>query len=227
MTYPDGIDALVNVNANDSLAAGGHAARHNSVNTALVEVKDYLVGALGSKLDTTTAASTYLPIAGGKILQTISTTKTDSFSASVASAAETAITGLSLAITPSSNLNKIFIIYQVYGALDLSGGASGTNGILTILKRDSTSIGIGDTAGNRRRITAGPQGSIAGVAMMIGSGGFFLDSPSSASSLTYSVSIGHTSGATQIVYVNRTGTDSDSTLYYRTISTLTAIEVSA
>jgi hypothetical protein len=51
MTYHDGIDALVNVNANDTLAAGGHAARHNSVNTALVEVKDYLVGALGSKLN--------------------------------------------------------------------------------------------------------------------------------------------------------------------------------
>jgi hypothetical protein len=30
MTYPDGIDALVNVNAGDTLAAGGHAARHNS-----------------------------------------------------------------------------------------------------------------------------------------------------------------------------------------------------
>jgi hypothetical protein len=58
MTYPDGIDALVNVNANDTLAAGGHAARHNSVNTALVEVKDYLVGALGSKLDASVISST-------------------------------------------------------------------------------------------------------------------------------------------------------------------------
>jgi hypothetical protein len=42
MTYPDGIDALVNVNATDTLAAGGHAARHNSVNTALDEVRDLL-----------------------------------------------------------------------------------------------------------------------------------------------------------------------------------------
>jgi hypothetical protein len=42
MTSPDGIDALVNVNANDSLAAGGHAARHNSTNTALEEVRDWL-----------------------------------------------------------------------------------------------------------------------------------------------------------------------------------------
>jgi hypothetical protein len=42
MTYPDGIDALVNVNATDTLAAGGHAARHNSVNTALEELADVL-----------------------------------------------------------------------------------------------------------------------------------------------------------------------------------------
>jgi hypothetical protein len=47
MTYPDGIDALVNVNANDTLAAGGHAARHNSVNTALGEVKDFLGTGVG------------------------------------------------------------------------------------------------------------------------------------------------------------------------------------
>jgi hypothetical protein len=42
MTYPDGFDALVNVNANDTLAGGGHAARHNSVNTALEELADVL-----------------------------------------------------------------------------------------------------------------------------------------------------------------------------------------
>jgi hypothetical protein len=42
MTYPDGIDALINVNADQTLAAGGHAARHNSTNTALAEVRDWL-----------------------------------------------------------------------------------------------------------------------------------------------------------------------------------------
>jgi hypothetical protein len=57
MTYPDGIDALVNVNAGDTLAAGGHAARHNSVNTALVEVKDYLGPALADKVAYPTGGS--------------------------------------------------------------------------------------------------------------------------------------------------------------------------
>jgi hypothetical protein len=53
MTYPDGIDALVNVNANDTLAAGGHAARHNSVNTALGEVKDFLGTGVGYRYNST------------------------------------------------------------------------------------------------------------------------------------------------------------------------------
>jgi hypothetical protein len=53
MTYPDGIDALVNVNANDSLALGGHAARHNSVNTALGEVKDFLGTGTGYRYNST------------------------------------------------------------------------------------------------------------------------------------------------------------------------------
>jgi hypothetical protein len=53
MTYPDGIDALVNVNATDSLAAGGHAARHNSVNTALGEVKDFLGTGTGYRYNST------------------------------------------------------------------------------------------------------------------------------------------------------------------------------
>jgi hypothetical protein len=58
MTYPDGIDALVNVNAGDSLALGGHAARHNSVNTALDEIKVYLAGSFE-------AWTAYTPTLGG------------------------------------------------------------------------------------------------------------------------------------------------------------------
>jgi hypothetical protein len=53
MTYPDGIDALVNVNAIDTLAGGGHAARHNSVNTALGEVKDFLGTGTGYRYNST------------------------------------------------------------------------------------------------------------------------------------------------------------------------------
>jgi hypothetical protein len=97
MTYPDGIDALVNVNATDSLAAGGHAARHNSVNTALVEVKDYLVGALGSKLD----------VAGGKILQIVRAT--DTTDRSTTSTTPVDVTGMSVTITPQKSDSALII----------------------------------------------------------------------------------------------------------------------
>jgi hypothetical protein len=54
VTYPDAINALVNVNATDTLQAGGHAARHNSTNTALEEVRD----ALGNILSINAQAGT-------------------------------------------------------------------------------------------------------------------------------------------------------------------------
>jgi hypothetical protein len=100
MTYPDGIDALVNVNATDTLAAGGHAARHNSVNTALVEVKDYLVGALGSKLN----------IAGGKVLQIVRATDSTFRSTTSTSFVDASI---SVTITPQKNDSVILVIWSV------------------------------------------------------------------------------------------------------------------
>jgi hypothetical protein len=103
MTYPDGIDALVNVNANDTLAAGGHAARHNSVNTALVEVKDYLVGALGSKLD----------LAGGKILQIVRATDSTARSTSSTTFVDASI---SVTITPQKNTSAILLIWSFRSA---------------------------------------------------------------------------------------------------------------
>jgi hypothetical protein len=99
MTYPDGIDALVNVNATDTLAAGGHAARHNSVNTALVEVKDYLVGALGSKLN----------IAGGKILQIVRATDSTNRTTTSTTFVDA---NISVTITPQKSDSIIVLIWS-------------------------------------------------------------------------------------------------------------------
>jgi hypothetical protein len=53
----------------------------------------------------------------------------------------------------------------------------------------------------------------------------FLDSPSSTSTLTYDVRIGHSGSTTQTVYVNRPSDDTDSARYSRGVSTITLIEV--
>jgi hypothetical protein len=167
MTYPDGIDALVNVNATDSLAAGGHAARHNSVNTALVEVKDYLVGALGSKLD----------VAGGKILQIVRATDTTARTTSSTSFVDA---NLSVTITPQFSSSAVLLIasYRVLpasletitvaitdasnnaisgaeSALFSSTGVSNMNGVLTLFARATPATENAVTYKTRFLTTAG------------------------------------------------------------------------
>jgi hypothetical protein len=161
---------------------------------------------------------------GGKVLQVVSTTKTDTFSATVGVGANTAITGLTASITPSATSSKILVTYGVGGGLN---AVSGNNGILTVLKRDSTAVSIGDEAGSRRRMTAGPGGAIGNPAVNSSSSATFLDSPSTTSAITYSIDIGHTSGASQTVYVNRTDTDTNSSGYSRITSSITLMEISA
>jgi hypothetical protein len=92
MTYPDGIDALVNVNATDSLAAGGHAARHNSVNTALVEIKNMLG-----------------PSPAGKIMQIVRATDGTTRTTTSTSFVDASI---SVTITPQTNTSAVILIWS-------------------------------------------------------------------------------------------------------------------
>ncbi len=55
----------------------------------------------------------------------------------------------------------------------------------------------------------------------------FLDSPSSTSELTYGIKIGHTSGSSKTMYINRSHDDSDDASYGRNASTITVMEVLA
>ena len=91
----------------------------------------------------TTAANVKLP--AGCILQTLSTTKTDTFSSS--STGPVDITGLSVTITPKYATSKIFIMFNAH----IVGFDSGT-GIR--LLRGSTPLGLGDASGSRARMTA-------------------------------------------------------------------------
>jgi len=76
---------------------------------------------------------------GGKVLQVVSTTKTDVFTTSSISTFVD-ITGLSVSITPSSASNKILIIVSVSG----SGWDANTS---VRLVRGSTPILVGDSGG--------------------------------------------------------------------------------
>ena len=164
---------------------------------------------------------------GGKILQVVSTTKTDTFSASVAVGAVTDVTGLSATITPSASSSKILVMASVQG----SNNTSTVYGALTvILKRDSTQISIGDAASNRTRTTASNLPlSTSSTAAMTNVTFNYLDSPSTTSATTYQIEIANAvfSGSTATLYVNRSSSDGDFNYTPRPTSTITVMEVSA
>jgi hypothetical protein len=235
MTYPDGIDALVNVNADQTLAAGGHAARHNSTNTALAEVRDFLAsgsantvltagsvvptwdlvdpvsianGSAGYVLTAGSAVPTWAP--GGKILQVVSTTKSDTFTTNSTSFVD--VTGLSATITPTATSSNI-LIFVTLGALNQDDGAAAAR---INLVRSSTNI-LQPSSGTfpaSLHFYSANQFQPSNGSMSV------LDSPSTTSAVTYKVQATVTAGNMSI---NRRLFDTN----LNAPSTITAMEISA
>jgi hypothetical protein len=153
----------------------------------------------------------------GKVLQVVSTAKTDTFSTTGATFVD--ITGLSVSITPSSSSNKIMIIASIMGGTD---SASAT--FMTRLMRGATAIGIGDSAGSRTRVTWGTNDN-AGSPVNMSLSLTFLDSPSTTSATTYKVQLAETRNSGDTAFVNRDGGDIDNAQIPRGISTITVMEI--
>ena len=153
----------------------------------------------------------------GKILQVVSTTKTDTFSTT--STSMTDITGLTVSITPTSTTSKILVF------ADVAFDASALTTTAYRMMRDSTPVGVGDAAGSRPQVSK----SCVVLAANRQTTTFMsvLDSPSSTSALAYHVECAVESGNT--LYVNRRNTDTDSSSLpnSRSVSTITVMEVSA
>jgi len=148
------------------------------------------------------------------ILQVVSTTKTDTFTTT--STSFTDVTDFTVSITPSSASSKVFLTVTI-GALD----ASADRILIGQVLRDSTAIGIGDTAGSRPRagfIVIPPGSTRAHNAVWS-----FVDSPSTTSAITYKLQVAGTSAGT--LYFNRTANDADSATFPRSVSSITAMEV--
>jgi hypothetical protein len=157
-----------------------------------------------------------LAVTGG-ILQVLSTSKTDTFTMSSSTFAD--VTGLSVAITPSSTSNKILVSLSLSG-----GGTPGVSAMQIKLVRDSTDIALGDTAGSRVRTTIGntpASDASANPSTSI----LFLDSPNTTSSTTYKVQVKNNGSGS--VWVNRSSADVDNGSYARAVSTITVMEVSS
>tara|TARA_Y100000004_G_scaffold75309_1_gene84684 strand:- start:312 stop:962 length:651 start_codon:yes stop_codon:yes gene_type:complete len=160
----------------------------------------------------------------GKILQVVSTTKTDTSTFnSVNQAYTSTVPGLTVAITPSSTSSQILI----RGVVCFSTNDTGKNGVSVTLLRGSTEIGLGQSGNsNTRSSFAGyysPDDNRLPQAIPFE----FLDSPSTTSETTYGLKLFQPFSANINVHVNLNGDGSASGTRVRTISTITAMEVAA
>ena len=150
----------------------------------------------------------------GVVLQVLQTVKTDTFS--TASTSYTDVTGVSVSITPSSSSNKVLVMVEA------NSSTTGGNNAMFRLKRDSTTLSVGDAAGSRSQ--AAYQQRVNDTNAALNGSITLLDSPSTTSSTTYQLQTKVQGGT---VDINRTAANTDGAAYARTICTITAMEIAA
>ena len=168
-----------------------------------------LDGSAGVTYPVVAGASSAVQASSSKVLQVVSTTKTDTFS--TASTSFVDVTGLSVTITPTSTSSQILVfVSSNYGTSTTS-----VFGIFNLV-RGSTNISQPSTTPtyNGTTISYTSVGDVMNNWSML-----FLDSPATTSATTYKIQGRANTGT---VYVNRRNTaDSAQT------STITVMEIAA
>lgn len=155
--------------------------------------------------------------AASNIVAVHTSAKTDVFTASVASGASTAITGLSLAgVAAASATNKLLLIVSL-GVTGRQLGVAVDNGSGLVL--------LGDAAGSRGRVTTGQNYD---AARPVGSMTMFgVLTPGDTTVRTYDAHAINFASTTFTVTVNRVDTDTDDVRHPRGASFFHIIEVAA
>ena len=172
---------------------------------------DQLLTSAGAAAPTWAAAA-----GGGKVLQVLQATKTDTQTTTTAGWVD--VTGLSIAITPAATTSKILV-----SAMVLCVGTVGAAGAWVNMVRDSTEIAIATGAGSRTAASSmgyAPDGGDTRPMSTV-----WLDSPSTTSATTYKVQF--SANGTNTAYINRTQADGNSAAYARGVSTITVMEIGA
>ncbi len=201
----------------DTAALGADAVTGAQLADNAVNSEHYTDGSIDTAhiADAQITASKLASGVGGKVLQVVSVTKTDTFTTS--SSSFTDITGLTANITPASSSNKVYINLSVQGSQDVNA-----NRVSYQLIRDNTAISVGASAASRSQASSGlssPHGDIIASSSVN-----FLDSPSTTSQITYKVRIANTAG-TGNAFVNRTENDENGSGMPRYASTITLMEI--
>jgi len=148
----------------------------------------------------------------GSVLQVVQTVKKDTFSTTSTSFVD--ITGLSVAITPSSTSSKILILVQ------LQNNATYTYAKFFNLIRGSTNILVADTGESSQTESSvySRDEAFGEVTPLV-----FLDSPSSTSEQTYKMQGSVQSSGT--LTINYTQSNINAAYIGRGTSTITAMEI--
>jgi hypothetical protein len=169
---------------------------------------------------------TGVKLATGAVIQVVGAAKTDTQSTGLASGGTTAISGLSASITPLSTSSRIVVSVDVTGSVATIGGVESGTGFGLILKRGGTAISIGNSDGSRTRVSGNISQNPGSSGFRLSSGAFtVVDSPSTTSSITYTVDILNTMENTQTMFVNRQAVDDDAARTARGVSRITLMEV--
>lgn len=157
---------------------------------------------------------------GGKVLQVLSSTKTDTFSTSATAFTDT---GLSVSITPASGTKVLVLVnfnYSMQEGLEASGR----------LVRDSTAIAIGDAAGSRPVGTFNLNRHYAysdGSKWNSEAGMTYLDTHGADGSTAVTYKLQYSAIASSTIYMNRTLHDANDLSGTRAVSTITVMEIGA
>ena len=154
----------------------------------------------------------------GNVLQVVQTVKTNKFTTTSSSAVD--ITGLSVAITPTSASSKILILTNIN-----YGGETNVYGALYVL-RNSTNVVVGTyPTGNQIAATFGV-GAPSDSYKIASASHIYLDSPNTTSAITYKVQAASTYNSLQLTINAPFQTDNVSYIIGGT-STITVMEIAA
>ena len=172
-----------------------------------------------SLVEKTSGNGVHIP---GHVVQTLSDTSVITESTtSKASSNSFANSSLSITITPKSASSKIIV-----NAVVSTGSSTSADGT-TILRliRDSTPIGIGNASGNRIRTGSGRGTNNQDSNTMLNIPLQATDTPNTTSAVTYTVQFAVRGTGNLTAYLNRSGSDADTSEYQRTSSSLVIQEI--